>query len=50
VETLVAYNFTITYYKGSKNTRVDALSRRTNYIGLKEERPRAILKKIDTGM
>jgi hypothetical protein len=40
----------ITYYKGSKNVRADALSRRTNYISLKEERPRAILKKIDIGI
>jgi hypothetical protein len=37
----------ITYPKGSKNVRADALSRRTNYISLKEERPRVILKKTD---
>jgi hypothetical protein len=40
----------ISYYKGSKNARADALSRRTDYVSLKEERPRAILKKTDTGM
>jgi hypothetical protein len=40
----------ITYHKGSKNVRADALSRRTDYISLKEERPRVILKKTDIGM
>jgi hypothetical protein len=50
VETLAPYNFVIAYRKGSENTRADALSRRTNYIGPKEERPRAILKKIDAGI
>jgi hypothetical protein len=40
----------ITYHKGSKNARADALSRRTDYISLKEERPRAILKKTDAGI
>ncbi|KFY92769.1 hypothetical protein V498_04769, partial [Pseudogymnoascus sp. VKM F-4517 (FW-2822)] len=49
-ETLAAYNFTITYRKGSKNARADALSQRTNYIGPKQERPRAILKKTDAGI
>ncbi|OBT70641.1 hypothetical protein VF21_10648 [Pseudogymnoascus sp. 05NY08] len=49
-ETLAAYNFTITYRKGSENVRADALSRRTDYISPKEERPRAILKKTDAGM
>ncbi|KFZ16177.1 hypothetical protein V501_02352, partial [Pseudogymnoascus sp. VKM F-4519 (FW-2642)] len=49
-ETLAAYNFTITYRKGSENARADALSRRTDYVGPKEERPRAILKKTDAGM
>ena len=50
VEILIAYNFIITYRKGSKNTRADTLSRRTNYIGPKEERLRVILKKIDIGI
>ncbi|OBT70717.1 hypothetical protein VF21_10638, partial [Pseudogymnoascus sp. 05NY08] len=49
-ETLAAYNFTITYRKGSENARADALSRWTDYISLKEERPRAILKETDAGM
>ena len=49
-EMLAAYNFMITYCKGSKNIRVDTLSRRTDYVGLKEERPRAILKKMDIGI
>jgi hypothetical protein len=49
-ETLAAYNFTITYRKGSENARADALSRRTDYVRPKEERPRAILKKTDEGM
>ena len=49
-ETLAAYNFTITYRKGSENARADALSRRTDYVGPKEERPRAILKKTEEGM
>ena len=50
VETLAAYNFTITYCKGSENTRADALSRRTDYIGPKQERPRAILKQTEVGL
>jgi hypothetical protein len=49
-ETLASYNFTITYRKGSENARADALSRRTDYIGPKEERPRAILKETDAGI
>jgi hypothetical protein len=49
-ETLAAYNFTITYRKGSENARADALSRRTDYVGPKQDRPRAILKQIDKGM
>ena len=49
-ETLAAYNFTIAYRKGSENARADALSRRTDYVSPKEERPRAILKKTDEGM
>ena len=49
-ETLAPYNFTITYRKGSENARADALSRRTDYIGPKQERPRAILKKTDVGL
>ncbi|KFY46921.1 hypothetical protein V494_00278 [Pseudogymnoascus sp. VKM F-4513 (FW-928)] len=36
-ETLAAYNFAIAYRKGSENARADALSRRTDYIGPKEE-------------
>ena len=40
----------INYYKGSKNARVDALSRRTDYVSLKQERPQAILKQTDEGM
>ena len=47
---LVAYNFQIADCKGSKNARADALSRRTDYVGPKQERPRAILKAIEDGM
>jgi hypothetical protein len=32
VETLASYNFQITYRKGSENAKVDALSRRPNYL------------------
>lgn len=49
-ETLAVYNFTVAYYKGSENTRADALSRRTDYVSLKQEQPRAILKQTDTGL
>ena len=49
-ETLAAYNFQIAYRKGSKNARADALSRRTDYVGPKQERPRAILKATEDGM
>ncbi|KFY79714.1 hypothetical protein V498_08911 [Pseudogymnoascus sp. VKM F-4517 (FW-2822)] len=49
-ETLAAYNFTIAYRKGSENARADALSRRTDYVGPKQERPRAILKETDAGI
>jgi hypothetical protein len=49
-ETLAAYNFTIAYRKGSENARADALSRRTDYVGPKQERPRAILKETSEGM
>ena len=40
----------INYRKGSKNAIVDALSRRTNYVSPKQERPWAILKQTDEGM
>ena len=40
----------INYRKGSENARADALSRRTDYVSLKQERPQAILKQIDEGM
>ncbi|KFY82311.1 hypothetical protein V498_08625, partial [Pseudogymnoascus sp. VKM F-4517 (FW-2822)] len=49
-ETLTAYNFTIAYRKGSENARADALSRRTDYVSPKEERPRVILKETNAGM
>ena len=49
-ETLAAYNFVIIYRKGSENARADALSRRTDYVGPKQERPRAILKQTDAGL
>jgi hypothetical protein len=49
-ETLAPYNFVIAYRKGSENARADALSRRTDYVGPKEERPRAILKETDAGI
>ncbi len=46
----MAYNFTIIYRKGSKNTRVDALSKRQDYSGKPTERPQAILKEGDKGI
>jgi RNase H-like domain found in reverse transcriptase/Reverse transcriptase (RNA-dependent DNA polymerase)/Integrase zinc binding domain/Chromo (CHRromatin Organisation MOdifier) domain len=49
-EELSAYNFTITYRKGSENARADALSRRQDYSGKPTERPRAILKEKNQGM
>ena len=49
-ETLAAYNFQIAYRKGSENARADALSRRTDYVRPKQERPRAILKTTEFGM
>ena len=49
-EMLSAYNFTITYRKGSENARADALSRRQDYSGKPTERPRAILKEADNGL
>jgi hypothetical protein len=49
-EALSAYNFVITYRKGSENARADALSRRQDYSGKPTERPRAILKTSDKGM
>jgi hypothetical protein len=36
----------INYYKGSENTRADALSRRQDYTSRSTKRPRAILKNI----
>ena len=42
---LLQYNFRIFYWKGSKNTRANALSRQQEYKGYKKERPQAILKK-----
>jgi hypothetical protein len=47
---LAAYNFQIAYRKGSENAQADALSRRTDYVGLKQERPRSILKTTKFGM
>ena len=44
LEMLLQYNFQIFYWKGSKNTRVDALSKQQEYKGYKKERPQAILK------
>jgi hypothetical protein len=49
-EALSAYNFTITYRKGSENARADALSRRQDYAGKPTERPRAILKEGGDGI
>jgi hypothetical protein len=49
-EGLSAYNFTITYRKGSENARADALSRRKDYTGRPTERPRAILKQNGDNM
>ena len=44
------YNFVISYYKGLKNARADALSKWTNYVSYKQERPRAILKESAKGL
>ena len=49
-ETLASYNFVISYRKGLENARADALSRRTDYVRLKQERPRAILKTTEEGI
>jgi RNase H-like domain found in reverse transcriptase/Reverse transcriptase (RNA-dependent DNA polymerase)/Integrase zinc binding domain/Chromo (CHRromatin Organisation MOdifier) domain len=49
-EMLSAYNFTISYRKGSENARADALSRQQEYSGKPTERPRAILKQGHEGM
>ena len=49
-EQLSAYNFTITYRKGSENARADALSRRQDYTGKPTERPQAILRTAEGGM
>ncbi len=46
----MAYNFTITYRKGSENARADALSKRQDYSGKPTERLRAILKEGDKGI
>jgi hypothetical protein len=47
---LILYNFTITYRKGSENTRVDTLSRRQDYNKDIREKPRAIFKEIEGGL
>jgi len=49
-ETLASYNFVISYRKGLENARADALSRQTDYVGPKQERPRAILKTTEAGI
>ena len=49
-EELSAYDFRITYRKGSENGRADALSRQTEYEGYKVERERAILKQGPDGL
>ena len=49
-EALSAFNFTISYRKGSENARADALSRRQDYTGKPTERPRAILRTNGSGM
>jgi hypothetical protein len=43
---LAKYNFRITYRKGSKNARADALSQRTDYIG-KTVKKETLLKEGD---
>ena len=50
METLSAYNFTITYRKGSENARADALSRRQDYSRKPMERPRQVLKETEQGL
>lgn len=49
-EALSAYNFIISYRKGSGNARADALSRRQDYTGKPTERHRAILRTNGNGM
>ena len=41
---MLQYNFQIFYWKGSKNTRANALSRQQKYKGYKKEKSQAILK------
>ena len=50
METLVAYNFIITYQKGFENARANALNKRNDYVGLKQERPCVILKETNEGI
>ena len=40
----IVYNFRIQYYKGNKNAKADALSRRADYQDRKESNIFAILK------
>jgi hypothetical protein len=40
----------INYYKGSKNTRADTLSRRQDYTSGSTKRPRVILKNVGDGI
>ncbi len=44
------FNFQISYVKGSKNVRADALSRRPDYLENKTHESRAIFKESKTGM
>ena len=43
-ETLASYNFIISYVKGTKNARADALSRKPEYHTNKTHESRAILR------
>ena len=49
MEELASYNFKISYWKGSENQAVDALSQRLNYMQGTTEKGIQILKKDTDG-
>lgn len=50
MEVMSAYNFKISYVKGTENARADALSRKPEYVGNKTNMSHAILKDQDQGL
>ena len=49
-ETLVTYNFRISYVKGTENARADALSRKPEYLNNKKHESRAIFKQEEDSL